>query len=45
MALSVIVVGASLSGLMTRIALAQVGVDVTILDRAGEERLRGLDYR
>ncbi|KKI91874.1 hypothetical protein WQ54_12145 [Bacillus sp. SA1-12] len=36
-----IVVGASLSGLMTAIALSQAGINVTILERAGEERRSG----
>jgi 2-polyprenyl-6-methoxyphenol hydroxylase-like FAD-dependent oxidoreductase len=37
----VIIVGASLSGLMTGIALANVGLKVTILDRASNERRSG----
>lgn len=36
-----IVVGASLSGLMTAIALSRAGINVTILERAGEERRSG----
>lgn len=38
---SAVVVGASLSGLMTGIALARAGFIVTILERAGEERRSG----
>jgi 2-polyprenyl-6-methoxyphenol hydroxylase-like FAD-dependent oxidoreductase len=38
---SAIVVGASLSGLMTGIALSQVGMNVTILERAGRNRETG----
>jgi 2-polyprenyl-6-methoxyphenol hydroxylase-like FAD-dependent oxidoreductase len=37
----VIIVGASLSGLMTGIALANAGLQVTILERAGDERRSG----
>ena len=38
---SAVVVGASLSGLMTGIALSQAGLTVTIIERAGEERRSG----
>jgi len=38
---SAIVVGASLSGLMTGISLAREGIQVTILDKAGEEQRFG----
>lgn len=38
---SAIIVGASLSGLMTGIALAREGLHVTILERASEERRSG----
>ena len=37
----VIIVGASLSGLMTGIALANAGLKVTILERATDERRSG----
>jgi 2-polyprenyl-6-methoxyphenol hydroxylase-like FAD-dependent oxidoreductase len=37
----VIIVGASLSGLMTGIALANAGLNVTILERASDERRSG----
>jgi 2-polyprenyl-6-methoxyphenol hydroxylase-like FAD-dependent oxidoreductase len=37
----VIIVGASLSGLMTGIALANAGLKVTILERASDERRSG----
>lgn len=38
---SAIVVGASLSGLMTGIALAREGINVTILEKSGEEQRTG----
>ncbi|TMN21674.1 FAD-dependent oxidoreductase [Lentibacillus cibarius] len=38
---SAVIVGASLSGLMTGIALARVGLQVTILEKAGEQRPTG----
>ncbi|UPO90138.1 NAD(P)/FAD-dependent oxidoreductase [Niallia sp. Man26] len=38
---SAIVVGASLSGLMTAIALSRTGINVTILERASVERRNG----
>jgi 2-polyprenyl-6-methoxyphenol hydroxylase-like FAD-dependent oxidoreductase len=38
---SAIVVGASLAGLMTALSLAQVGVHVTVLERADEVQRRG----
>lgn len=38
---SAIIVGASLSGLMTGIALAREGLQVTILEKAGEEQRTG----
>ncbi|MBC3788293.1 FAD-dependent monooxygenase [Spirosoma utsteinense] len=38
---SVVVVGASLAGLMTGIALANAGLNVTIVERAGAERRSG----
>lgn len=38
---SAIVVGASLSGLMTGIALAREGIQVTIVEKAGEQRGHG----
>ena len=36
-----VIVGASLSGLMTGIALAQAGLNVTILERVSAERRSG----
>ncbi|MFD2762042.1 FAD-dependent oxidoreductase [Lentibacillus juripiscarius] len=38
---SAVIVGASLSGLMTGIALARAGLHVTILEKAGEDRRSG----
>ena len=38
---SAVVVGASLAGLMTGIALARAGISVTILERAGRNRRSG----